>query len=95
MANKFETLEALKGSKILNLNDYLTNQQDRLSEIKREFTTPNRNGAINDKIENAFFNAKEIELEEQKKFIERWLKHMELTDYIGNYDISLMVVEKK
>jgi hypothetical protein len=95
MANKFETLEALKGSKILNLNDYLTNQQDRLSEIKREFTTPNRNGAINDKTENAFFNAKEQELEAQKKFIERWLKHMELSDYIGNYDISLMVVEKK
>ena len=95
MANKFETLEALKGSKILNLNDYLTTQQDRLSEIKREFTTPNRNGAITDKTENAFFIAKEKELEEQKKFIERWLKHMELSDYIGNYDISLMVVEKK
>ena len=94
MANKYETMEALKGNKVLNLNDYLEQQQDRLSEIKREFSTPNRNGALTDKTENAFFNAKEKEIEEQKKYIEKWLKHMGFTDYIGNYQVSLLVVEK-
>lgn len=94
MANKYETMEALKGNKILNLNDYLTAQQDRLAEIKREFSTPNKNGLLTDKTENAFFNAKEKEIEEQKKYIEKWLKHMDLTDYMGNYQISLLVVEK-
>ena len=95
MANKYETIEVLKGNKVLNLKEYLLEQQEKLRQVKKEFSNPNRNGALTDKTESAFFHAKEKQIDEQKIYIQKWLTHMDLTDYFENYEITLVVAQKK
>lgn len=96
MANKYTTLKNVEGYKTLDLNKYLIEQQDKLDDVKKQFGTPNNNGAYTDKTENAFFNAKEKEIQEQQQYIQRWIRSMGITwDSVGNLDIQLMVSERE
>lgn len=96
MANKYTTLKNVEGYKTLDLNKYLIEQQDKLDDVKKQFGTPNNNGAYTDKTENAFFNAKEKEIQEQQQYIQRWIRSMGINwDSVGNLDIQLMVSERE
>lgn len=96
MANKYTTLKNIEGYKTLDLNKYLIEQQDKLNDVKKQFGSPNNNGAYTDKTESAFFNAKEREIREQQQFIQKWIRSMGIADdYLGNLDIQLMVSDKE
>jgi hypothetical protein len=93
--SKYETKAILEGAKTFDVRQYLRDRQDKLYEMKREFSSPNRNGALTDKTESAFFSAKEKEIKDQQAMVEDWLKSMDLPGYIGEYQITLLVTEIK
>lgn len=85
MSDKYETLETLKGNKVLNIQDWLRKQDDDLHHFKQQF---NDQTATDEK----FFKSKELAIREQKALVETWLKELGLKNaFIGNYEITLVV----
>ncbi len=85
MSDKYETLETLKGNKVLDLNEYLQKQEDDLFHFKQQF---NGQTATDEK----FFKSKELEHRAQQDLVRSWLDHLgEKSSFMHEYNIKLVV----
>ena len=85
MTDKYETIETLKGNKILDINEWLQQQEDDLFHFKQQF---NGQTATDEK----FFKSKELEIRAQKDLVRSWIDHLgEKSSFLYEYNIKLVV----
>jgi hypothetical protein len=91
MANKYETMETLKGNTILDPLEYFSNQNQKLLELDKSGLYDRNN-----KIDNAFFASKEKELKDMEALLFKIVGDM-LNDPGSDkfhWDVKLLVVKK-
>ena len=89
MTDKYETLETLKGNKVLDINEWLQQQEDDLFHFKQQF---NAQTATDEK----FFKSKELDIRAQKDLVGSWLEQLgEKSSFMREYNIRLVVGKKE
>jgi|SaaInlV_120m_DNA_3_1039746.scaffolds.fasta_scaffold05265_8 hypothetical protein len=85
MTDKYETIETLKGAKVLDINEWIRKQEDDLFHFKQQF---NGQTATDEK----FFKIKELEIRAKKDIVRSWLDHLEENSIVlHQYNIRLLV----
>lgn len=89
MTDKYETLETLKGNKVLDINEWIRKQEDDLFHFKQQFDAKT---ATDEK----FFKSKELAIRAQKDLVGSWLEQLdEAGDFMFQYNIKLVVSKKQ
>ena len=91
MANKYETLEQLKGATTIDVSDYLDTREEELRKIQRSW------GKSQTATDEKFFKEKESELRQFRNQLETMILQMGITEPypFGNCEIKLMISKRK
>ena len=89
MTDKYETIETLKGAKVLDINEWIRKQEDDLFHFKQQFDAQTATDA-------KFFKCKELEIRAQKDMVRSWLDHLDENGIaLHQHNIRLLVSKQR